>query len=161
MTEEEMKAKLFAPFSVMATSFRPGSTTKDKSKGMGLAYIDARDVEKRLDIACGIFGWQCNYELAATGGKVTCNIGILFDGVWVWKANGAGDTNVEGDKGSYSDAFKRAATKWGIGRYLYKCPSWWVEIDQYKRFTDNGQKQLQNNLQVWINTWHKPLEKAA
>ena len=47
---------------------------------------------------------------------------------WVWKANGAGETDYEGTKGQFSDAFKRAAVMWGIGRYLYALPNEWVQI---------------------------------
>ena len=32
---------------------------------------------------------------------------------------GAGQTNIEGEKGSFTDSFKRACSAWGIGRYLY------------------------------------------
>src|SRR5690606_17516766 len=41
---------------------------------------------------------------------------------------GAGNTDVEADKGGISDAFKRAAVKWGVGRYLYGVESPWVKI---------------------------------
>jgi hypothetical protein len=36
---------------------------------------------------------------------------------------------VEADKGGISDAFKRAAVKWGIGRYLYDLKSPWVPCE--------------------------------
>jgi hypothetical protein len=42
--------------------------------------------------------------------------------------NGAGDSDVEAEKGAISDAFKRAAVKWGIGRYLYDLDSPWVDL---------------------------------
>ena len=48
----------------------------------------------------------------------------------MWKADGAGDTAVEADKGALSDAFKRAAVRWGVGRYLYGMPSPWVGIEK-------------------------------
>jgi hypothetical protein len=47
----------------------------------------------------------------------------------VVKSNGAGDTDVEGPKGALSDAFKRAAVLWGIGRYLYSLDSPWVALE--------------------------------
>jgi hypothetical protein len=47
----------------------------------------------------------------------------------VVKSNGAGDTDVEGPKGALSDAFKRAAVLWGIGRYLYSLESPWVALE--------------------------------
>ena len=124
----ELLAKLSAPFDPKRISWRVGSTTGDKSKGMALAYIDSRDVQDRLDAVCGADGWQCRYPHA--GQKTVCEIGIRIGNEWIWKADGAGDTDVEQEKGALSDAFKRAAVKWGIGRYLYDCESPWVQIEQ-------------------------------
>src|SRR5262249_14174357 len=36
-------------------------------------------------------------------------------------------------KAAFSDALKRAAVKFGIGRYLYRLPSQWVDYDDKKR----------------------------
>lgn len=118
---------LRAPFDPARVSWRIGSTTGDKSKGMALAYIDSRDVQDRLDTIMGL-NWQCRYSHA--GAKTVCDIGLKLDGEWVWRADGAGDSDVEAEKGAMSDAFKRAAVKWGIGRYLYDVESPWVEITQ-------------------------------
>lgn len=119
---------LSAPFDPARISWRVGSTTKDKTKGMALAYIDSRDVQDRLDAVCGASGWQCRYPHA--GQKTVCAIGIKVDGEWIWKEDGAGDSDVEAEKGALSDAFKRAAVKWGIGRYLYDLDSPWVALEQ-------------------------------
>ncbi len=123
--------KLSAPFPIDRIEWRVGSTNKDKTRGMALAYIDARDVMARLDDVCGPENWQSRYPHA--NGKTCCDIGIKIDGEWVWKSNGAGDTDFEGQKGAFSDAFKRAAVLWGIGRYLYDIQSPWVEIEQAGR----------------------------
>lgn len=120
-------AKLAAPFDPDKVSWRVGSTTQDKSKGMALAYIDGRDVMERLDEVCGLGGWQCRYPHVDK--KTCCDIGIKVGDEWVWKADGAGDSDVEAEKGAFSDAFKRAAVKWGIGRYLYNVDSPWVELE--------------------------------
>lgn len=117
---------LAAPFPPAAVSWRIGSTTADKTRGMALAYIDARDVMDRLDEVCSPAGWECRYS--HTDKKTVCDIGILCNDRWVYKADGAGDSDVEAEKGALSDAFKRAAVRWGIGRYLYHIPSPWVEI---------------------------------
>ena len=45
--------RLSDSFPVERLSFRVGSTTQAKDKGMALAYIDARDVYTRLDEVCG------------------------------------------------------------------------------------------------------------
>lgn len=120
-------AKLAAPFPPDRVSWRVGSTTQDKKRGMALAYLDARDVMMRLDEVCTPGGWQCHYPHA--GAKTVCEIGVKVGDEWVWKADGAGDTDVEAEKGALSDSFKRAAVKWGIGRYLYDLDSPWVELE--------------------------------
>lgn len=136
-------ADLRKPFPPDRISWRVGSTTKDKSKGMALAYIDARDVQDRLDEVCGVEGWQCRY-VPMHDKKTVCEIGIFVERAqaptrpgavweWIWKADGAGDSDVEAEKGALSDAFKRAAVKWGVGRYLYDLDSPWVELDTYEK----------------------------
>lgn len=131
MSISEDFKKLSAPFPAGQISWRIGSTSGDKKKGLALAYIDARDVMARLDDVCGPQGWQCRYPHA--NGKTVCEIGIKVSDEWIWKADGAGDSDVEAEKGALSDAFKRAAVRWGIGRYLYELPSPWVEIESAGR----------------------------
>lgn len=133
--------KLKAPFPIEDVEWRVGATTKDGTRGLALAYIDARHVMDRLDEVVTPAGWQCRYSHA--GEKTVCELGLVtalhnVDGVpdsaaWIWKADGAGDTDVEAAKGALSDAFKRAAVRWGIGRYLYKLPSIWVGIEPQGR----------------------------
>lgn len=128
MTEKIIHlAALKSPFPPDRISWRVGSTSKDKKKGLALAYIDARDVMQRLDEVCGPENWQCDYPHAAQ--KTVCRIGIKVNGEWIWKSNGAGDSDIEAEKGALSDAFKRAAVLWGIGQYLYDLESPWVELD--------------------------------
>lgn len=136
--------QLAAPFPPDLVSWRVGSMNKDKTKGMALAYIDARDVMGRLDEVVGPAGWQATYPHA--NGKTICAIGIKVDGEWIWKSNGAGDTDIEAEKGAISDAFKRAAVLWGIGRYLYDLPSPWVAVNQYKQIEDSEYPRLRKLL---------------
>ena len=89
--------------------------------GMQLAYIDARCAMKRLDDVVGIDGWQDSYK--SLDGRTVCELSLKINGVWITKTDGAGDTNIEGEKGGLSDAFKRAAVKFGVGRYLYYVPN--------------------------------------
>lgn len=123
--------QLKAEFPREAISWRAQTVTKDGTKAMALAYIDARDVMQRLDDVVGPDGWQCRYPHA--NGKTVCEIGIRVREEWIWKADGAGDTDIEAEKGALSDAFKRAAVRWGIGRYLYDLASPWVPCESYKR----------------------------
>ena len=124
-------SKLSAPFPSTSISWRVGATNKEKTKCIALAYIDARDVMERLDAVVGPQDWQALYPHA--NGKTSCKIGINFNGEWVWKENGCGDSQVEAEKGAFSDAFKRSAVLWGIGRYLYDMPNIWVKMDEWKQ----------------------------
>lgn len=143
---DDLFDRLAAPFPPDSISWRVGSTNQDKSKGLALAYLDARDVMDRLDLVCGPDGWQNRYS-HVVGGMTVCEIGIRVSkdimqargdnilGVdlivperWIWKADGAGATDVEAEKGSLSDSFKRAAVRFGVGRYLYSLPSPWVAL---------------------------------
>lgn len=127
----EIWEKLKAPFPPVNVSWRVGATNGEKTKGLALAYIDARDVMERLDAVVGPENWQNKYSHA--NGKTVCDIGVRIEGEWVWKADGAGDTDTEAEKGALSDAFKRAAVRFGIGRYLYDLGNTWAEIEAFGR----------------------------
>ena len=72
-------------------------------------------------------------------------LGLKLDGEWVWRSDGAGDTQFEADKGAISDSLKRAAVSFGIGRHLYDLPSIWVKCQSkqvgskyyFKAFTED------------------------
>lgn len=120
---------LLKEFPKEAISWRAQSLTKDGKKALALAYIDARDVMNRLDEVIGPANWQDEYFMI--GQRTFCKLGIKVDDNWVWKWDVAADTDVEAEKGAVSDAFKRAAVKWGIGRYLYAMPANWVPCESY------------------------------
>lgn len=150
--------KLLAPFPAEAISWRAQNMKADGTSALALCYIDARDVMRRLDEACGPEGWQDSYAETPKG-RLICTISILCDGEWIAKSDGAGDTDVEGEKGAISDAFKRAAVKWGIGRYLYDVEATWADCEpmknregellknskgkpQFKKWTPSGLQKL-------------------
>lgn len=145
--------KLKEPFPHERISWRAQTVSKDGTKALALAYIDARDVMERLDEVCGMANWQCKYSHADK--KTVCDIGIFIeaDSSWVWKADGAGDSDIEAEKGALSDAFKRAAVRWGIGRYLYDLDSPWVPCEsrefngkrQFVKFTDDPWKYVRGS----------------
>lgn len=140
-TPQELFDALSAPFPTDAIDWRIGSTTKDKTRGMALAYIDARTVADRLDALCGMDGWQCNYSPTGNG-SIVCNLGIKMpSGEWIWKSDGAGATDYEAEKGMLSDAFKRAAVRFGIGRYLYGMDTPWVQVENEGRKIPEAEKK--------------------
>ena len=123
---EALLKQLKNPFEPKFVKWRIGATNSDKSKGIALAYIDSREVKKRLDEVCGVENWRD--RLIPVDGGFICEIDIRIDGEWITRANAAGNTKVEAIKGGASDAFKRAAATWGIGHYLYYLPTIWVAI---------------------------------
>jgi hypothetical protein len=86
-----------------------------------VAYIDARDVQDLLDEVVGQENWEAKYS--EQKGNLFCTIYIYCeykDGFkWVGKSDCGTESNVEKQKGEASDAFKRAAVMWGVGRFLY------------------------------------------
>lgn len=118
---------LTEPFHHSEVKWRVGSTNREKTKGIALAYVDARAVMDRLDFVIGQENWSDEYLETATN-RIICKLTIYSDCGSIVKSDGAGATTFEGEKGAISDAFKRAAVKFGIGRYLYELPNEWVEL---------------------------------
>ena len=84
-----------------------------------LAYQTSRAVMDRFDAVCGPENWTNDFR-AGPGGGVICRIGVNVEGAgWVYKEDGAENTDIEAVKGGLSGAMKRAAVQWGCGRYLY------------------------------------------
>lgn len=139
---EQIATALAAPFPASVINWKPQAVSKDKTKALAVAYIDARDVMARLDEVVGPFNWQVKHEQA--GDQTVTGLGIKhpLTGEWVWKydvgfVGGSeskdDDEQVKAIKGTASDGLKRAAVAWGVGRYLYSLPKTWVEFDADKR----------------------------
>lgn len=82
-----------------------------------VAYIDSRDVQDLLDEVVGAENWQSDYK--EVKGNIYSGLAIKTGDEWVWKWDCGVESKTEAEKGEASDAFKRAAVKWGIGRFLY------------------------------------------
>ncbi len=91
-------------------------------------YLRAAAIERRLDEAAGSFGWSAEFREWHEGNgrqpSQLCGISILDSErkTFVTKWDGAENTAFSSVKGGLSAAFKRAASKWGIGRYLRELP---------------------------------------
>lgn len=84
-------------------------------------YITNRCVMERFDEAFTPFGWQNTFQ-EWRGKGVKCGIGVLHEGQWIWKFDGADESDIEATKGGFSDSMKRVAVQWGLGRDLYNYP---------------------------------------
>ena len=131
----ECLSLLRAPFPPEVVKWRPGTKTKDGAKALALAYVDARDVMERLDDAFGPQGWSDRYRtIDDKSGVVECTIAAQYPDMRAVSKSDVGYPNGGMDddepfKGAYSDAFKRAAVKLGIGRDLYDTPKFWIVLE--------------------------------
>ena len=114
-------------------------TNKGGKSPNDLAYVDARIVMKRLDDVVGIANWKDEY-IHIEGQGMICRLSVKIGDEWITKSDGASYTKIEPVKGAVSDSLKRAAAKFGIGRYLY-----YLDPRKFNR----------NNIAQWP-TWAKP-----
>lgn len=140
----KIATKLAEPFDPRNVKFRPGHTVGDRV--VALAYIDARAVMARLDETVGIDGWTFQYEPIAMQGDVMRLAKGTLTIHGIYKQDIGDASNIDPSKGCVSDAFKRAAVMWGIGRYLYDHPTGLVYLGKDKRISPNDIERLRANL---------------
>jgi|GEM_PF-469600 len=120
------KIKAFTkPLSADEVEWRPGQSNRNGDKTRLLAYIDNRAVLNRLDNIFGPEHWRNELQSVPDGFIAGLSL-QLDDGSWITKWDGAGLTSFEAVKGGISDAQKRAAHQWGLGRELYSYPTVWL-----------------------------------
>lgn len=130
MTGKEIRAKLAAPFAAGVVKWKAQAVKGNRA--LAVAYIDARDVEDRLNDVLGIDGWDDKYT-PAPDGCFLCELSLTIGERVVTRSDlGApAECPDKGDKakGAVSDALKRAAIKFGVGRYVYKLEPVWTDYD--------------------------------
>lgn len=127
----DIATQLVAPFELEQIEIKPGATTKDKTRALALAYADMRVYEERLDQAAGVENWQTTYQMTARG--VVCQLeicGVTKSAIGDYPID-AGDANPA--TSAEAQAFKRACSRFGIGRYLYHLPQIWCDYNNEKK----------------------------
>lgn len=128
MTLDDIYDQLVAPFEARRVGLKPQSVKEGKA--LAVAYVDARAVQDRLDEAAGPAGWSDSYQVI-NAKAVLCRLtvlGITKEGI----GEAGGTPGEEALKSAESDAFKRAAVKFGVARYLYRLPKRWLRFDGRK-----------------------------
>ena len=148
LTQEEFSAillKLREPFDLSELDFRPMIVTKDKKRAQAAIYADPRAYMARLDEIYP--GWECTFTTWGVD-RIICHLTIA--GV-TRSSTGEMDKQSEsqeiGGTAAEAQALKRAATQFGLGRYLYDVKDLWAEYDDSARkFTPNGISELRRRM---------------
>ena len=120
-----------------------------KENGLSLLlYKTARTDMAALDRAVGAMNWKRTYR--EINGNLFCTIAIRNEetGEWIEKEDVGTESFSEPIKGAVSDAAKRAATAWGIGRELYTAPFIWISSDKCNIKQRNGKYQCNDDFIV-------------
>lgn len=133
-TGTDFMQRLAEPFAAEAVEWRVQSSGKT-SRGPWvrvIPYVTNRAIMDRLDAVAGPGNWTNRYEALHSG--LVCGISIRIGDQWVTKWDGADMADEDDGRGidrvkmGCSNAMKRAAVQWGIGRYLYDVGEHYAEI---------------------------------
>jgi hypothetical protein len=129
-----LRQALADPFEMDEVKFKP--QTVKGNRALVVAYVDARVIQDRLDDVLGVDGWQDECT-PLDDGSVMCRLQLRFGNTWIVKCDvGSPSEQPDGGdrlKAAFSDAFKRAAVKFGLARYLYRLEPMWVDYDPVKK----------------------------
>jgi hypothetical protein len=146
-SSEDLFAQLAAPFDLAEIKWRVTHTTRDGSRGAVIAFADPRAYTDRLNQIFTPTGWTREYEVATISsltrskkdkviqtGKVlvTCSLTVHDLG----RHTGSGEEWADEENamtGAEAQAFKRACSCFGLGRYFYSLAEMWVPLNEYRQ----------------------------
>jgi hypothetical protein len=156
----------------MPYKWRVQSFSKYKAEATCVAYIDARDVQDRLDEVC-LYGWGRDHKEIKQHVYAGVHI-VMPSGRTLYRWDCGTESNTEAEKGESSDSFKRSAVNWGVGRFLYdlkiqRVPANKKKVQgEYPHVVDNNGKQvwdltkhIGNGSKVFTKTKEEPQKKQA
>ena len=135
--------QLAEPFDATEIKWRVTHTSHDGTRGAVIAFADPRAYTDRLNQLFTPSGWTRNYDVTTVSavsrqkrdkiiqtGKVlvTCTLTIAKLGTH----SGSGEQWADEQNAmtaAEAQAFKRSASCFGLGRYLYNLPETWVSLD--------------------------------
>ncbi len=144
-------AKLFAelevPFPAHQVQWRVTNTSSDKKRGQIMPYADPRAYTDRLNALFTPQGWTRNYRVETmnnitrikkgetiVSGKVLVTCTVTINGLG--EHSGTGEEWADDDNGmtaADAQAFKRACSCFGLGRYFYYFQAPWVDLDEHRQ----------------------------
>ena len=144
---KELVAALEVPFDASQIEWRVMNTTKNGQpmRGQVVPYADQRAYTDRLNTLVTPAGWTRKYSIHTSANfergrdqkivakvLVTCEL-IIFG---LGSHSATGEEWADNDNAGTSaeaQAFKRACSCFGLGRYLYHFDGIWVDLDERKR----------------------------
>jgi hypothetical protein len=151
-TDEQVRQLVIAledPFDPRETKWRVTNTTSDKRRGQVIAYADPRAYTDRLNAVFTVRGWTREYTVqviqnferkergsgdGVISAKIVVTCRLTIDGLG--SHSGLGEEwadNENAGTAAEAQAFKRACTCFGLGRYLYDLGGAWVDLDDRKQ----------------------------
>jgi len=168
-TDEQVRQFVVAienPFDHGEIKWRVTNTSSDRRRGQVIAYADPRAYTDRLNALFTVRGWTREYAVqviqnferkdrgkdeATISGKIVVTCKLTIDGLGThcglgeeWADNENAGTSAE------AQAFKRACSCFGLGRYLYDLGGNWVDLD------DRRQPLCRPRLPDWALPKRKP-----
>ena len=136
---QELSTRLAEPFPAAAVSWRAGAVSRDKKRAQALAYAEPRVYEDRLNEVLGA-DWSCRFVPWGEA-RLLCELSVRLEddagGVRELTRTSTGEFDgsdkVAQGTAAEAQAFKRACSKFGLGRYLYDLPLTWVGYDEASR----------------------------
>jgi hypothetical protein len=139
--------QLAEPFDPSEIKWRVTHTTQDGSRGAIIAFADPRAYTDRLNQIFTPTGWTRTYDVstvsavsrmkrdkAIQSGKVLVTCTLTIHGLGCHAGSGedwADEPNAMTK--SEAQAFKRACTCFGLGRYLYNFAEMWVALNEHRQ----------------------------
>jgi hypothetical protein len=141
---EKLFAQLEEPFDPVQVKWRVMRTSDDRRSGVVLPFADPRAYTDRLNQLFTPAGWTREYSISTVPsltrvdrGKVIVTSKVLVaTAVTITRLGSHTGTGEEwADKenavtAADAQAFKRACSCFGLGRYLYRFEETWVHLDQ-------------------------------
>jgi hypothetical protein len=123
LTSDDLKV-LKAPFPRERLGVKVQTYSKDRSRAMLVLYLQHTDVQDRLEEVDPAWTTEVLKEERMED-SVYVRLKLTLKGV---SRENVGEGN--DPKGAYSDALKRCAMLFGVGRYLYDSDTIWVSYDE-------------------------------
>jgi hypothetical protein len=139
---DEVLRALELPFPANLVQWRFMELSNDRTLGLMMPYADPRAYSDRLNALFTPAGWTRKYTVQASAPVqrtkrgpaakilVTCEVTIACIGT----NSGTGEEWSDKENaltGAEAQAFKRALSCFGLGRYLYDMDGEWVELDEH------------------------------